>query len=177
MISIDFFTVPTIRCEILFCFLILSHDRRRVLYFNVTPHPTATWTARQIIEAFPWDTGPCYLLRDRDRVYSTEFGQRVAGLGIAEVLTAPHAPWQSPYVERLIGSIRRECLDHVIVRSERHLRCILAKYQAYYRRTRTHLSLAKDAPDPRLIQSPEVGDVVAIAEVGGLHHRYERRAA
>jgi transposase InsO family protein len=177
LVSIDFFTVPTIRCEILFCFLVLSHDRRRVLHFNVTHHPTAAWTARQIIEAFPWDTAPRYLLRDCDGVYAAEFRRRVVGLGIAEVLTAPHAPWQSPYVERLIGSIRRECLDHVIVRSERHLRCVLAKYLAYYHRTRTHLSLAKDAPEPRFIQRPEVGEVVAIAEVGGLHHRYERRVA
>ena len=132
LVSIDFFTVPTIRCQVMFCFLVLSHDRRRVLHFNVTPHPTAAWTARQIIEAFPWDTAPRYLLRDRDGVYSSEYRRRVVGLGIVEVLTAPQAPWQSPYVERLIGSIRRECLDHIIVRSERHLRCVLGRYLHYY---------------------------------------------
>jgi putative transposase len=120
------FTVPTLRCQILFGFLVLSHDRRRVLHVNVTGHPTAAWTARQIIDAFPWNTAPRYLLRDRDAVYSSEFRRTIGGLGIEEVVSTARSPWQSPYVERLIGSIRRECLDHIIVRSERHLRCILA---------------------------------------------------
>ena len=177
LVSIDFFTVPTVRCQVLFCFLVLAHDRRRVLHFNVTDHPTADWTAQQILEAFPWDTAPRYLLRDRDTIYGAAFRQRVAGLGLAEVLTAPHAPWQSPYVERLIGSIRRECLDHVIVLNAPHLRRILARYLRYYHRTRTHLSLEKDAPEPRPVDPPAHGPIVEVPEVGGLHHRYERRAA
>ena len=145
--------------------------------FNVTEHPTAGWTAQQIVEAFPDDTAPAYLLRDRDRTYSHAFRHRVKGMGIREVLTAPQSPWQNPFAERLIGSIRRECLDHVLVLSERHLCRILTCYFAYHHRTRTHLALQKDAPDGRPIQRPQVGTVVQIPEVGGLHHRYVRRAA
>jgi putative transposase len=130
-----------------------------------------------MIEAFPEETAPRFLLRDRDRIYGEEFRRRVAGMRIEEVMTAPHSPWQSPYVERLIGSIRRECLDHVIVLGENHLRRIIRSYIAYYHRSRTHLSLCKDAPEPRAKQPPECGPVIEIAEVGGLHHRYERRAA
>ena len=113
LVSIDFFTVPTVRFHVVFCFLVLSHERRRILHCNVTDQPTAEWTAQQIVEAFPWETAPKYLLRDRDPVYEGAFRDRMARVGIAEVLTAPRAPWQNPYVERLIGSIRRECLDHV----------------------------------------------------------------
>ncbi len=177
LVSIDFFTVPTARFQVLFCLLVLSHDRRRVLHFNVTDHPTAEWTARQIVQAFPWETAPRYLLRDRDAVYGFAFRHRVAGLGITEVLTAPRSPWQNPYAERLIGSIRRECLDHVVVLNSRHLHRIVAEYLAYYRRTRTHLSLGKDSPDTRPAQPPAVGKIVELPQVGGLHHRYERRAA
>jgi putative transposase len=129
------------------------------------------------VEAFPNNTAPSYLLRDRDRIYDHAFRHRVKGMGIREVLTAPHSPWQSPFVERLIGSIRRDCLDHVLVLSERHLRRILTRYFAYYHRARTHLSLEKDAPDGRPVELPEVGMLVQISEVGGLHHRYVRRAA
>ena len=177
LVSIDFFTVPSARFQVLFCFLLLSHDRRRVLHFNVTDHPTAEWTARQIVEAFPWETAPRYLLRDRDAIYGSPFRRRVHGLGITEVLTAPRAPWQNPYAERLIGSIRRECLDHVVVLNSRHLRRVVAEYLAYYHRTRTHLSLCKDSPEPRPVQPPAVGEIVELPQVGGLHHRYERRAA
>ncbi len=177
LVSIDFFTVPTARFQVLFCFLLLSHDRRRVLHFNVTDHPTAEWTARQIVEAFPWETAPRYLLRDRDAVYGFAFRHRVAGLGITEVLTAPRSPWQNPYAERLIGSIRRECLDHVIVLGERQLRRVLGSYFGYYHRSRTHLSLEKDAPARREAQPLKMGRVVELPQVGGLHHRYERRAA
>jgi putative transposase len=143
----------------------------------VTEHPTAAWTAQQIVNTFPEDSAPSYLLRDRDTVYSHPFRQRVKGLRIREVLTAPHSPWQSPFVERLIGSARRECLDHVLVLNERHLRRILTRYFAYYHRARTHLALEKDAPDQRPIEPPELGLVVQLPEVGGLHHRYVRRAA
>ena len=177
MVSIDFLTVPTAAFRVLFVLVALAHHRRRVAHFNVTEHPTAAWTAQQIIEAFPEETAPRFLLRDRDQIYGEEFRRRVAGMKIEEVITAPHSPWQSPYVERLIGSIRRECLDHVIVLREKHLRRILKSYFDYYHRSRTHLSLAKDAPEPRTVQPPEYGSVIEIAEVGGLHHRYERRAA
>src|SRR5262245_12969890 len=177
LVSIDFLTVPTATFRVLYVLVVLAHDRRRVVHFNVTEHPTAVWTAQQIIEAFPEDTAPRFLLRDRDQIYGEEFRRRVAGMRIEEVMTAPHSPWQSPYVERLIGSIRRECLDHVIVLGENHLRRILRSYIAYYHRSRTHLALCKDAPEPRAKQPPDLGAVIEIAEVGGLHHRYERRAA
>src|SRR5437667_424202 len=172
LISIDFFTVPTAGLRVLFVLVVLAHDRRRVLHFNVTEHPTAAWTAQQIVDAFLYDSAPSYLLRDRDKIYGHSFRQRVRGMGIDEILTAPHSPWQNPFAERLIGSIRRECLDHVLVLGERHLRRTLARYFAYYHRVRTHLSLDKDAPDRRPIEPPEFGTVIQIPEVGGLHHRY-----
>jgi transposase InsO family protein len=175
--SIDFFVVPTVRFEILFVFLILAHDRRRVLHFNVTAEPSACWTAQQVVEAFPWDEAPRFLLRDRDAIYGTDFRSRVASMRIDEVVTARRSPRQNPYVERLIGSIRRECLDHVIVLGEDHLRRTLRRYFDYYHRSRTHLSLEMDSPDGRQVQPPDRGDMVEFPEVGGLHHRYERRAA
>ena len=177
LVSIDFFTVPTARLRVLFVLVVLAHHRRRVVHFNVTEHPTAAWTAQQIVDAFPDDSAPSYLLRDRDSVYGHVFRQRVKNMGVGEVLTAPQSPWQNPFAERLIGSIRRECLDHVVVLGERHLRRILTAYFAYYHRARTHLSLDKDAPHGRPIERPELGKVIPIREVGGLHHRYVRRAA
>ena len=177
LVAVDFFTVPSATFHVLFVFIVLAHDRRRVLHFNVTEHPTARWTAQQIVEAFPWDTAPRYLLRDRDSIFGNHFRDRVAGFEITEVLIAPRSPWQNPYVERLIGSIRREFLDHVIVLGESHLRRLLADYLDYYQLSRTHLSLDKDAPEPREVQPPTMGEVVALPKVGGLHHRYERRAA
>src|SRR5881392_2441456 len=177
LVAIDFFTVPTARLRVLFVLVVLAHERRRVLHFNVTEHPTSHWTAQQIVDAFPDDSAPPYLLRDRDQVYGQQFRHRVKGMRIAEVLTAPHSPWQNPFAERLIGSIRRECLSHVLVLGERHLRRILARYFSYYHRSRTHLSLDKDAPDVRPVERPEAGRIVEIPEVGGLHHRYLRQAA
>jgi len=177
LVSLDFFTVPTARLRVLFVLVVLVHHRRRVVHFNVTEHPTAHWTAQQIVEAFPDDSAPPYLLRDRDSVYGHVFQQRVEGMGICEVLTAPQSPWQNPFAERLIGSIRRECLSHVLVLSERHLRRILIHYFAYYHRARTHLALDKDAPDVRPVELPNAGRIVEISEVGGLHHRYVRFAA
>jgi hypothetical protein len=176
-VSIDFFTVPTARLRVLFVLVVLAHHRRRVVHFNVTEHPTACWTVQQIVNAFPDDAAPSYLLRDRDQVYGAQFRHRVKGMQIEEVLTAPQSPWQNPLAKRLIGSIRHECLDHVLVLSERHLRRILTCYFGYYHGARTHLSLEKDAPDGRPVEPPEVGKLVQIAEVGGLHHRYVRRAA
>jgi transposase InsO family protein len=177
LVSIDFFTVPTIPFHVLYVFMVLAHDRRRILHFNVTAHPTAEWTGQQLREAFPFDQLPRYLLRDRDRIFGDDFRKQVRDMGICEVLSAPRSPWQRAYVERVIGSIRRECLDHVIVFNEISLRRILNSYFDYYHRSRTHLSLGKDSPEPRAIQPPEMGSVVPLAQVGGLHHRYERRAA
>ena len=177
LVSTDFFVVPTVNFRVLFVFVVLAHHRRRVLHFNVTAHPTSEWTAQQIAEAFPWDTAPRYLLHDRESIYEGPFRQRVRGMGLREVLTAPRSPWQNPYAERLIGSIRRECLDHLIVFDESSLRHTLKSYFDYYHGARTHLSLDKDAPETRPAQPPEPGAVVELPEVGGLHHRYKRRAA
>ena len=176
-VSVDFFTVPTIRFRVLYVFLVLAHDRRRIVHFNVTSHPTAEWTAQQLREAFPFDQAPQYLLRDRDRIFGCEFSQQVADLGTEEVLGAPRSPWQRAYVERVIGTIRRECLDHVIVFNEASLCRHMMSFLAYYHESRTHLSLGKDTPAARPMQSPEAGTIIAIPQVGGLHHRYERRAA
>ena len=177
LVSMDFFTVPTLTGRVLFVLVVLAHQRRRIIHVNITEHPTAAWTAQQIVDAFPDDTAPRWLLRDRDAIYGDVFRRRVAGMGIGEVISSPSSPWQNPYAERLIGSIRRECLDHVIVLGERHLQRVLTRYAIYYHRARTHLSLEKDAPTPRRVQTPTEGRVVAFSEVGGLHHRYERRAA
>jgi transposase InsO family protein len=177
LVSIDFFVVPTVRFKILFVLVVLAHHRRKVVHFNVTEHPTAQWTGQQIIEAFPWDTAPRYLLRDRDGIYGTQFQRRVKSMGIEEVLTGPRSHWQNAFVERVIGSIRRDCLDHVIVLNERHLKRILTSYFHYYHRWRTHLSLGMDTPESRLVQRPALGKVVQLPEVGGLHHHYEWLAA
>ncbi len=177
LVSMDFFTVPTLTGRVLFVLVLLSHHRRRIVHLAVTEHPTAVWTAQQIIEAFPNDTAPRWLLRDRDAIYGAVFRRRAAGMGITELITSPSSPWQNPYAERLIGSLRRECLDHVIVLGERHLRRLLTAYLAYYHGARTHLALEKDAPMTRRVQTPTEGPVVEFPEVGGLHHRYERRAA
>lgn len=175
--SMDFFTVPTLTGRVLFVLVLLSHPRRRIVHVNLTAHPTAAWSAQQVVDAFPDDTAPRWLLRDRDTIYGDAFRRRVAGMGIAEVVSAPASPWQNPYVERLIGSIRRECLDHVIIINEAHLRRVLTAYVQYYHRTRTHLGLDKDTPDHRPVSRISTGPIVATPEVGGLHHRYERRAA
>ncbi len=175
--SIDFFVLPTASFRLLFVFILLHHERRRIVHFGVTANPTAAWVAQQITEAFPWDTAPRYMIRDRDSVYGTVVRGRVKVMGIEEVLTAPRSPWQNPFVERVIGSIRRECLDHVIVLNERHLRRILTSYFNYYHRSRTHLSLNKDSPAQRPVQPVGRGNIVAFPQVGGLHHRYERLAA
>ena len=177
IIALDFFTVSTATFRILFVLVILSHDRRRILHVNVTAYPTATWTARQLQDACGLDETPQYLLRDRDAIYGEDFQRQAAALRIKEVTTAPRSPWQNPYAERVIGSIRRECLDHMVILGERHLKRILSSYVDYYHDVRTHLSLAKDAPAGRLLQSPEMGRVIALKRVGGLHHLYTRKAA
>jgi transposase InsO family protein len=175
--AIDMFVVASASFRLLYVMIILAHDRRTIVSAAVTEHPTAAWLSRQAIEAYPWDTAPRYLLRDRDASYGLEFRSRVEAMNITEVITAPRSPWQNAYVERVIGSIRRECLDHLVIFNERHLRRVMSSYVDYYQHTRTHLSLDKDCPDSRPIQHRSAGRVVAIPKVGGLHHRYERLAA
>jgi putative transposase len=177
LVALDFFTVSTVTFRVLFVLVILVHARRRVIHFNITEHPSAAWTAQQVTEAFPWDEAPRYLLRDRDRIYGADFRRQVRNMGIKEVLIAPRSPWQNPFVERLIGSIRRECLDHVIVLHERHLQRLLTEYFQYYHHWRTHRALEMDCPVPRPVQRPKDGAIREVPEVGGLHHHYERRAA
>src|SRR2546423_2038258 len=157
IVAIDMFVVATATFHLLYALIVLSLDRRRVIHFAVTPNPTQDWLSRQMTEAFPWDTAPRYLLRDRD----TAFRHRVRAMGITEVITAPRSPWQNPYAERLIGSIRRECLDHVIIFNEHHLRRVLSSYFQYHH-------------DTRRVHLPSTGNIIAFPEVGGLHHRYER---
>jgi putative transposase len=168
IVAIDFFVVPTATLRVLYVFLVMSHDRRRILNFNVTTSPSAQWTTQQIVEAFPYDSAPRYVLHDRDSIFAKSFARRVESMDIKEVVTAPGSPWQNPYCERLIGSIRRECLDHVLVLSERHLLRVLRGYASYYHSSRTHRSLDNDCPDPRPVEPPEMGDVVALAQVGGM---------
>ena len=172
IVSIDLFVVPTIAFQQLFACLVLSHKRRQLLLFAVTRNPTAEWLARQITEAFPWDTAPKYLVRDNDRAFGAAFKNRVRAMGIRDRPTSFRSPWQNGHVERLVGSIRRECTDHMIVFNEAHLRCILSKYARYYNEGRTHIALGKDAPCRRPIEL--LGDVVAQPILGGLHHRYTR---
>ena len=179
LVSIDFFMVPTATFRILFVLVVLSHSRRKVVHFNVTSNPTGRWTAQQIVEAFPWETVPKYLLRDRDSIYGSYFRKRLVNMGIKEVMTAPRSPWQNPFVERLVGSIRRDCLDHVIVLNPNHLKRMLTSYFEYYHCDRTHYGLGKDTPVERSIQPrpAEGGNLIEFPRVGGLHHRYEWKEA
>ena len=173
----DFFTVPTVTFRVLYVFIVLRHDRREVVHFNVTTNPSAEWTAQQIVNAFPYEEAPRFLVRDRDGIYGDYFKNRIKNMGIEEVPIAPRSPWQNPYCERVIGSIRRECLNHVLVLNEAHLHRILTEYFEYYHNSRCHLSLDRNSPIPRRVEPPSEGEVVAIPQVGGLHHRYTRRAA
>src|SRR5271155_5090246 len=170
--SIDLFVVPTAFFKLLYAVVILGHERRRLIGFGVTAHPSAEWIARQVTEAFPWDEAPRYLIRDRDGAFGPAYTRRIRVMGIRDHPTAPHSPWQNGHVERLIGSIRRESLDHLIVFGEAHLRHILKAYTSYYNEVRTHLSLDKNAPDFR--RSSLVGDIATIPILGGLHHQYVR---
>jgi transposase InsO family protein len=170
--SIDLFIVPTLSFQLLYGLLILSHCRRRILWLGVTAHPSAEWMARQLTEACGWEWTPKYIVRDRDSVYGEIFTRRLRAMGIRDRPTAPRSPWQNGHTERLIGSIRRECLDHVVVSGERHLRHLLISYLAYYNGARTHLSLNKDAPVPRAVQA--IGRILPTPTLGGLHHQYTR---
>ena len=177
LVAVDFFVVPTLTFRVLFVFVVLAHDRRQILHVNVTGHPTAAWTAQQLRNAFPWDTAPRFLLRDRDGTYGEEFRACCDAMEIDEVLTAPRSPWQNPYVERLIGSMRRECVDHMVVLNERSLQRILRSYIDYYQHWRTHLALGQDPPVSRIVEPAASGEVIARPHVGGLHHSYHRYAA
>ena len=170
--AIDLCVVPTLTFGCLFAFLVMGHGRRQLLWFAVTRHPTAEWLAQQIVEAFPWDTAPTYLVRDNDGVYGQVFTSRVRMMGIRDRPISPRSPWQNPYVERLIGTLRRDCLDHVLIFGEQHLRLVLTLYSLYYNETRTHLGLGKDTPLRRAVE--RVGTVVTIPILSGLHHRYVR---
>ncbi len=172
----DFFVVRTLTFKALYCFVVVSHERRTILHINVTQHPTDEWTARQILEAFPGNNFvPKYLHRDRDSIYGGAFRKTMSILGINPVISAKQSPWQNPFAERVIGSIRRECTDHIIPLGERHLTRVLRRYATYYNESRTHLSLDRNSPSPRLVEKGN-GDVVAIPHLAGLHHRYARAA-
>jgi transposase InsO family protein len=170
--AIDMCVVPTLTFERLFAFVVLGHGRRQLLWFEVTRHPTAEWLARQITEAFPWASAPAYLVRDNDGAYGQVLTSRVRAMGIRDRPISPGLPWQNGYAERLIGTVRRECLDRMLIFGEAHLRRILTLYACYYNKTRTHLSLQKDAPLGRAVQ--RYGTIVAMPVLAGLHHRYAR---
>jgi transposase InsO family protein len=170
--AMDLFVVPTIGFDLLYAFIIIRLDRRDLVWINVTQNPTAEWIARQLTEAFPWHEAPRYLIRDRDRIYGDVARQRIRAMGIRDKPIAPSSPWQNGFAERLIGSIRRECVDHIVVLGEAHLRRILQTYAGYYNKIRTHRSLDKDAPAFRPVQ--RVGNIASHAILGGLHHHYVR---
>jgi putative transposase len=178
LVSVDFFVVPTVLFHVMFVFVVLAHERRRILSINVTSSPSAAWTANQIVQTFPWESAPRYLLRDRDGIYGDRFRHRIKHLGIQEVIIAGSSPWQNAYAERVVGTLRRELLDHLIVMNEWQLRRLLRRFvNEYYHPCRTHLSLGKDAPEPRAVEPPEMGEVIDLRLVGGLHHLYARQAA
>ncbi len=170
--AMDLFVVPTIGFDLLYAFVIVRLDRRELVWINVTAHPTAEWVARQIAEAFPWNEAPRYMIRDRDRIYGAAVTRRLRAMGIRDKPIAPASPWQNSFAERLIGSVRRECLDHIIFLGEAHLRRILKSYARYYNETRTHLALDKDAPLSRTVK--RAGRVLCRPILGGLHHEYVR---
>jgi len=177
IVAIDFFTVHTATFKTLYVFLALSLDRRKIIHFNVTANPNSDWASLQLIQAFPFDTAPRFLIRDRDGIYGQKVINTLCALGVKQIVTSRRSPWQNGYCERIIGSIRRECLDHIIGLNEKHLRRVLKEYFFYYHESRTHLGLEKDAPEARAVQSTEIGPVVSNPVLGGLHQRYYRQVA
>ena len=173
--AMDFFTVPTITFDVLYCFFIIGHDRRRILHFNVTKHPTSFWTVQQLREAFPFGSAPRFVIFDRDAKYGLEIPVAVRSLGISPVRTSFESPWQNGVAERWVGSCRRDLLDHIIAVNERHLKRLLSEYVRYYHEDRTHLGLGKGTPNHR-IRSMVSGRVLSHERLGGLHHRYDRVA-
>jgi hypothetical protein len=175
--AMDFVVIPTLSFGLLYGFVVLEHGRRRIRHVAVTRKPTAEWTSQQLREAFPFDRAPRFLHRDRDGTYGDVVTATLKAMGITDVPSAPASPWQNPYCERVIGTLRRELLDHVIVFNEGHARSLLREYVAYYNGSRTHLALAKDAPEERAVELRSAGAVRHAPVLGGLHHRYFRRAA
>jgi hypothetical protein len=176
-LAIDFFTVPTVTFDVLYVFVVLLLERRQIQHVAVTAHPYAGWAAQQMVEALGEDGEFRYLIRDRDKIYGAAFDRRVTNLGLRQLRIAPRSPWQNAYAERLVGTFRRELTDHLIVLGERHLLRCVREYAKYYNRDRTHMALAGDTPNGRPVEMPETGKVIAIPRLGGLHHRYVRRAA
>jgi putative transposase len=176
IVAADFFVVPTATYRLLFVLVLLAHDRRRIRHVAVTAHPTAAWTAQQLRGAFPWAQA-LRLSDPRSRSCVRQPAGHGEDDGVEEVVTAPRTPWQNPFAERFVGSARRECFDHVIVFNAAGLKRLMTLHCSYFERSRTHLSLDKDTPIPRPVMPPGGGTIVAISEVGGLHHRYEPRAA
>jgi putative transposase len=177
LVSIGFFIVPTVKLRILFVFIVLAHDRRRIVRFNVTEHLTAQWTAQQIVKAFPFDTAPRHLIRDGDGIYGECVTRGIGSMGIDELVTAPWSPWKNAYVERVIGTLRRELFDHFIVLNERHLKRLMSLYLDYYHTWRTHQTLDGDAPDGRPVRPAGPCNVVEFPVLQGLHHVYLPKAA
>lgn len=177
VVAVDFFTVPTVRLRVLYVFIVLHHERRRILHFNITESATAAWTAQQIVNAFPFVGAQKYLLRDGDGIYGDEFKRRIGNLGMDELKIAPRSPWQNPYVEGMIETLRRECLDHMLILSEGQLHGILREFLDYYHRVRPHKSLDDDSPDGREIEDDVGKKILALPVLGGLHHHYTRKAA
>ena len=175
--AIDFLTVPTVTFKTLYVFVVLSLDRRRIVHFHVTTHPTSEWTARQIIQAFPFDSAPKYLIRDRDGIYGFDVRRAILFLGLKEKVISARSPWQNGYCERVVGTIKRECLNHMIIFGEAHARRVLKKYFEYYHDDRTHLGLEKETPGTRTVEPSDLGPVKRKSKVGGLHSRYFREAA
>lgn len=176
IVAMDFFTVPTIFFKVLHVLILIDHERRRIVHFNVTINPTSAWVIQQIRDAFPWETAPRFLLHDHDPLFMA-CQSSLNAMGIKTVVTTRASPWQNAIAERVIGTLRRECLDHVIVLNEEHLRQKLGEFMSYYHGSRTHLGLAKDCPNPREVQPKGAGRIIAFPVLGGLHHRYERVAA
>lgn len=173
----DFLTVPTVTFDVLHVFVVIAHARRGVVHFNVTAHPTAKWIAQQLTEAFHFESAPSDLIGDGDSKYGSAVKRRITALWINDIVTTPESPWENAYVERVIGSIRRECLDQIIVLNEQRLRRVLKEYLIYYHEHRTHLGLDRDAPTIRDVEDRERGNVAAVPSLGGLHYRYMRLAA
>jgi putative transposase len=176
-IAVDFLTVPTVTFRTLYVFIVLSLERRLLLHVNVTAHPCAAWAAQQMVEALGTEVDAARLIRDRDGIYGAAFDKRVSGLGLEQIRIAPRSPWQNGYAERFVGTLRRELLDHAIVLGEHHLLRLVREHARYYNQDRPHMSLSDDAPVTRAVERPEVGKVIALPRIGGLHHRYVRRAA
>lgn len=176
--AMDFFTVPTLRFGVLYCFFVIAHDRRRILHWNVTRHPTTAWVAQQLREAFPYDSAPRYLIMDSEHTFQGEVLETAENLGVRPVRTAVRSPWQNGIAERFVGNCRRDLLDHVIVVNERHLKRLMSEYVCYYHDDRTHLGLAKETPARRTVEASTSANskVIAMPRLGGLHHRYDLAA-